>query len=217
VVGRPVYSVFSYPWAGLDPANGNPRGYVNGQVSENFDAIYNNTTLSQLKYHGSALPTQFGSLANDFRYGNISLEVNLMFKLGYYFRKQSIDYGQLFNNGYGNPDFALRWQKPGDELHTNVPSMVYPDVVTRDAFYNGSSVLVERADHVRLQYITAGYDLLKSRFPGLPFKMLRLYANVSNIGIIWRANKEHIDPDYYYGRYSLKPPLTIAFGVKTSF
>jgi len=217
VVGKPVYSIFSFKSAGLDPTNGNPRGYINGQISEDYSALYNNSLLSDLKYSGSAIPTKFGSLLNTFTYSNFTLDVNVTYKLGYYFRKASIDYGNLFNNGIGNSDFALRWQKPGDELHTYVPSMVYPDDVNRDAFYLGSEPLVEKGDHIRLQYITASYDFLKLKHPKLPFKTLRIYTNLSNLGLIWAANKDHIDPDYYYSGNTLKPPLTIAFGIKTTF
>jgi TonB-linked SusC/RagA family outer membrane protein len=217
IVGKPVYSILSFKSAGLDPLNGNPRGYIGGQISEDYNALYNNTPLSDLKYSGSALPTKFGSVGNTFTYKNLSLTIVATYKLGYYFKKTSIDYGLLFNNGQGNSDYALRWQKPGDELHTYVPSMTYPDNVQRDAFYDGSESLVEKGDHIRLQYITAGYEFNKNTYRWLPFKTLRLYTNVSNLGIIWRANKDHIDPDYYYSGNTLKPPLTIAFGLKASF
>ncbi|MFI5136243.1 MAG: SusC/RagA family TonB-linked outer membrane protein [Sphingobacteriales bacterium] len=217
IVGKPVYSILSFKSTGLDPLNGNPRGYVNGQISEDYNTIYDNSQLSDLKYSGSALPTKFGSVANTFTYKNLSLTVVATYKLGYYFRKTSVDYGLLFNNGQGNADFALRWQKPGDELHTYVPSMVYPDIPERDAFYDGSEGLVEKGDHVRLQYITLSYEFNRKTVPRLPFKTLQLYTNINNLGIIWRANKDHIDPDYYYSGNTLKPPLTIAFGLRTSF
>ncbi|CAN5430481.1 SusC/RagA family TonB-linked outer membrane protein [soil metagenome] len=217
ILGKPVYSILSFKSVGLDPLNGNPRGYVNGQVSEDYNALYSNTGLADLKYSGSALPTKFGSVGNTFTYKNLSLTVVATYKLGYYFKKISIDYSLLFNNGQGNADYALRWQKPSDELHTYVPSMTYPDNVQRDAFYNGSENLVEKGDHIRLQYITAGYEFNREAHRWLPFRTLRLYTNINNLGIIWRANKDHIDPDYFYSGNTLKPPLTIAFGLKASF
>jgi TonB-linked SusC/RagA family outer membrane protein len=217
VVGRPVYSIFSFRSAGLDPVNGNPRGVVNGQVSEDYNALYYNTQLSDLKYSGSALPNKFGSIGNTFTYDNFSLSIVATYKFGYYFKKMSIDYGNLFNNGAGNSDFARRWQNPGDESHTYVPSMVYPDIPERDQFYLGSESLVDKADNVRLQYITASYDFNRTQYPKLPFKRLQLYTNISNLGIIWAANKDHIDPDYYFSNNTLKPPLTIAFGLRASY
>lgn len=217
VVGKPVYSIFSFPSAGLDPENGNPRGYVNGQVSEDYAGIYNNTLVSQLKYNGSAIPTYFGSFLNTFIYKSLSLDVNISYKLGYFFRKISTSYNELFNEGIGNADYSKRWQKPGDELHTQVPSMIYPDDPNRDSFYAGSDVLVDNAGHIRLQYITLNYDFQQLGFPILPFKLLRVFMNVNNLGLIWAANKDHIDPDYYAGPYQLKPPLTVSFGLKVTF
>ncbi|MGF7079049.1 SusC/RagA family TonB-linked outer membrane protein [Mucilaginibacter sp. UYCu711] len=216
VVGKPVYSILSYSSAGLDPANGNPRGYINGQLSEDYASLYNDTQLSELKYSGSALPTKYGSVSNTFSYKNVTLTVVATYKLGYYFKKTALSYSDLFQNGIGNGDYAIRWQKPGDELHTTVPSMSYPAIPERDGFYAGSEDLVEKGDHIRIQYISASYEFNRSRTPGFPFKVLQLYTTVSNLGVIWRANKDHIDPDYYFGPSTLKPPLTISLGLKAS-
>ncbi|WP_143959136.1 SusC/RagA family TonB-linked outer membrane protein [Litoribacter populi] len=32
--GNPLFSVYSYPWAGLDPDTGDPRGYLNGRLAQ---------------------------------------------------------------------------------------------------------------------------------------------------------------------------------------
>jgi hypothetical protein len=90
--------------------------------------------------------------------------------------------------------------------------MIYPDDSFRDQFYNNSSTLITKGDHIRLQDIAASYTLGKSiRY----LKNIRVYANVSNLGIIWRANKENIDPDYG----SIRPPAqrTYTFGLSADF
>jgi hypothetical protein len=52
----------------------------------------------------------------------------------------------------------------------------------------------------------------------LAIKSLQLYANINNVGILWRANKDHIDPDYNYGGlYPLVDPTTYALGLRASF
>jgi hypothetical protein len=56
-------------------------------------------------------------------------------------------------------DYARRWQKPGDEQRTNVPSFTYPTDSSRDQFYNQSSVNVEKGDNIRLQDARLAYDL----------------------------------------------------------
>lgn len=215
IVGKPVNSVLSYKWAGLDPATGGPRGYLHGKVSEDYDNIVGGgTPLSDLVYSGPGLPTLCGSMGNTISYKHISLTAVITYKFGYYFRKQSISYSTLFSSLNGTADFANRWQKPGDELHTNVPSMVYPANSSRDQFYNGSEVLIEKGDNVRLQYITISWDMEKL-FKRLPAAAITLYVSVNNIGIIWRANKDHLDPEYTIG--SIPPSKNIAIGLRANF
>jgi TonB-linked SusC/RagA family outer membrane protein len=214
--GKPVYSILSYRWAGLDPQTGDPRGFLNGQVSKDYaDILGSGTSVSDLVYSGPALPTVFGSLGNSVAWGHISLTVRLLYKFGYYFRRPAMDYSDLFNGGVGNADFSKRWQKPGDELSTNVPSMIYPDYPNRDQFYTGSSVNVDKGDNIRVQYLNLVYTLDRGQLQSLPFKSLDVYVAASNLGIIWRANKDGLDPDYPAG--TLPPVKIFALGVKGSF
>jgi hypothetical protein len=216
LVGKPVYSIFSYAWAGLDPQTGDPRGILNKQMSKEYSTILGTgTQLTDLIYSGPALPIIFGSVGNTVSWKNISLTARLLFKFGNYFRKTSIDYTNLFNTRTGQSDFALRWQKPGDERMTNVPSMIYPSNSARDAFYDGSIVNVDKADNIRIQYILLSYEITKIQFKGLPFRSLQLYLNLNNLGIIWRANKDHIDPEY--PMLTLPPSKSLAVGLKVNF
>lgn len=218
IVGMPVYSVFAYRWAGLDPATGEPQGYLNGEISKNYTEIMaSDKGIEDLQYFGSALPTKFGSVINSFRYRQLYLDVGITYKLGYWFRRSSVNYTNLITDFNGHSDFAKRWQKPGDESVTDIPSFQGTADYARDAFYNGSAALVEKGDHVRLQYITMGYQISKSNFFGLPFKNLQMFCSVNNLGILWKANNAGLDPDYSWGTYSLKPVTTISFGLKTQF
>lgn len=215
--GKPVYAIYSYKWAGLDPNTGDPQGYVNGEVSKDYATMTGSLTqVTDLNYHGSALPTHFGSFGNTLSYKNFSLTARLTYKLGYYFRRSSINYNNLYRNGDGHSDYVNRWQKPGDEAFTDVPSLVYPANSRRESFYSGSAALVERGDHVRLAYLTASYALTKANWKQLPFQRLEAYANVSNLGLLWSANNKGIDPDFHLGRFALPPARTISFGLKAS-
>jgi hypothetical protein len=122
------FAVYSYPWAGLDPNTGDPQGYVNKQLSKDYAAIVSNMTVDSMKYHGTARPKYFGSLRNVFSYKGISLSANIIFKLNYYFRRSSIGYSGFYTSWTGHRDFTKRWQKPGDEKLTNVPSIQYPPI-----------------------------------------------------------------------------------------
>ena len=223
--GYDLSRVFGYEWAGLDPSTGDPRGFVNGApvaISNSTDgtANYNaiqNQSIGTLKYFGSGVPVYFGSLRNTFSYGNFSVSANILYKLGYYFRRPKnnvVNYAELFGTTsvIQGIEYENRWQKPGDELQTNVPSAVISSTnLNRDNFYYYSSVNVLKGDHIRLQEVNLSYaiNVKADRF----IKNPRVYANVSNIGVIWRANKLGIDPDVF--DYPI--PRTYSLGFSANF
>jgi len=94
--------------------------------------------------------------------------------------------------------------------------MVYPLISSRENFYNSSEALVEKADCIRLQYVTFSYSLTKQRYPWLPFKGMQIYLNANNLGILWRANKLGIDPDYTYTNSVTPNPKSIALGLRVN-
>lgn len=197
IEGGAVYAVYGYKWAGLNPVNGNPRGYVNGVISEDYATIVGSkSTLADIEYVGRAFPMLTGAFANGFKWKGFNLDVRLAYKFGYYFRRPSLSYSSLYSNRQGNAEYASRWQQPGDELVTDVPSAIYPSVSSRDSFYNYSMATIEKGDHLRLQYVSAGYTLTKQQYKGLPFKQVTLRAVANNLGVLWVANKLKLDPDY---------------------
>jgi len=209
--GYPYYAIFSFKYAGLTNT-GDPQGFLNGTISQDYTGIANSQNRSELVYNGSATPTSFGSLRNTFDFKGFDLSFNIVYKLGYYFRRSSLNNDALYSTGGGTyqmADFDNRWQKSGDELHTNVPSLIYPSDTYRTALYTYSNVLVENASNIRLQDLRLGYTF--SKLPRNVFKSLSLYAYANNIGILWRANKYHIDPDYPTG---IPVSRSIAFGIK---
>ncbi|PRY09807.1 TonB-linked SusC/RagA family outer membrane protein [Pontibacter ummariensis] len=217
IEGKPAYSLYSFKWAGLDPQTGDPLGYLDGEVSSDYFSInYGEANLDDLVYHGSAIPTFFGSLGNTFSWKGFSLTARLSWKLGYFFRANSISYSTLYSSWGGHSDFAQRWQKPGDEQHTNVPSMTYPDNFARDSFYAGSEVLVEKGDHIRLQYVSASYTLPAKGTKQGALKDGQVYLNLSNLGILWRANSRGLDPDRYNFN-ALPDPQSISLGFRATF
>ncbi len=209
ILGAPLSGVYAYKWAGLDHTAGNPQGYLNGAVSEDYASIVN-APPSSLKFFGSAIPVTFGSFSNTFSYKQFSVSANIKYEFGYYFHALSTNYGTLSNDAPTMADFAQRWQKPGDEQHTNVPSMIYPDDYYRDAFYTSSAALVAKGDNIRLQDVVASYTINK---PGSYFKSIKLYVTAQNLGIIWKANKFGIDPDY---GYNFPAPKTISLGLNVN-
>jgi TonB-linked SusC/RagA family outer membrane protein len=224
LIGRPLYSIYALRWEGLDPATGDPIGYLNGpkgqngQATENYNLILNSSDLSNLVYKGPVNPPFFGGWRNNLYWRQWGISCNIVYKMGYVFRRNSINYSELFSGlAPGNPDYDQRWRQAGDERHTNVPSLPVPNLTLinpRDNFYTNSEVLVEKADQVRMQDIQLSYDLTRSAHRRLPARLVRFYLYANNIGIIWKANHSGIDPDFLA---AMPNPRSLALGVKTDF
>jgi hypothetical protein len=210
--GKSLYSIFSYKWAGLDPSTGDPQGYLNKTVSKDYSSIINNATPDSLVYNGSARPTLFGALRNTFVYKNFSLSINLTYNFGYYFRKPGVSLNYQDILSLPNSDYTKRWQNPGDESLSNVPSLSYPSNTARNSFYQYSEVLVEKADHIRLKDVQLSYEVSKKLWKKMPFTNFQVYGYATNLGLIWKANKSGLDPDYYNSL--MLPGKTFSIGAK---
>ena len=207
--GYPVNSIYAFKWVGLDPANGDPRGYQKGSATTQYQDIFN-APADSLVFKGSATPTLWGTLRPSIARGNWKISVTLTGKFGYVFRRSSVNYFDPYNNRIaGRNDFSRRWTP--DNTNTEVPSFKLTPNGERDFFYNYSEILVERGDHIRLQDVRFDYDF-SSHFKKWKIKNVTAYAYASNLWLLWSANKLGIDPDSQYG----PPPgksVTIGFTV----
>jgi len=219
IIGKSPYSVYSFPFAGLDAANGDPLGYNGKTVSKDYLEIFQQKIdTGNIIYHGSAIPAYFGFLSNTFRYRRFSIYVNLTYRFGYYFKKNTISYSNLISFGTTHADYAKRWQQPGDEKSTTVPSLTYPLTNSRrDDFYANSEVNVFKGDHVRLQNIRFSYTIDPERLKKIFVKHIELYGMIQDLGILWRANKANLDPDYDTGNGRYIVPRKITIGLRCDF
>ena len=212
--GKPLYAVYSHRWAGLDPLTGDPRGYFDSEVSKDYATLNTQTPLEDLVYHGSRRPVVFGAIRNTFSLYGFTVSANISYRLGYYVRTPSVSYATVLQGNGGHGDYYARWQHPGDELSTHVPSLPSAVNNARDAFYSNSSVLVQRGDHIRFQDINLSYTMLKNQTRWLPFNTIQLYVYANNIGLIYKKMKGDLDPDYLS---TMPPPKSIAAGLKIDF
>lgn len=214
LVGKPLFSWYSYRWAGLNPENGDPRGYVGKDISSNYTDLQN-VSPDELVYNGVVSPPYFGAIRNNITWKGLSISFNITGRFGYFFRRNSISYSGLFSTWTGHGDYSFRWEKEGDEKNTNVPSFRYPNNASRDAFYQNSEILIERGDHVRLEDIRFGYMLGKPMLSKTPFQQVKLLIYLSSLNaIIWKANDKDIDPNFVSGPF---PGRNIAIGVNLGF
>ncbi|QIH34467.1 SusC/RagA family TonB-linked outer membrane protein [Sphingobacterium sp. DR205] len=222
VEGNSLFGLYSYKSAGLDPTNGDPQGYHNGEISKDYVNLINSNDNSLLIYHGSSRPTTLGSFRNTFSYGDFSISANIIYKLNYHFRKISSNTNYMETLGFVNSDYSSRWQVPGDEIKTSVPSLIYSTNTNRNSFYQSSEVLVEKGDHIRLQDISLAYNFSNNWCSSIGLRSLQLYSYINNIGILWRTNKSGIDPDFNQNLFSgytgnIVLPRTYALGIRANF
>lgn len=194
----PVYSLYAFKSAGLDPQNGDPRGYLNGAVSKNYTSLVNGPA-ENLDYIGSTVPVFFGGLSSVISYKQLELSATFTARLKYYYKQGAMSSNEPFSiTTKGNYEYSKHWQQPGDERFTTVPSYkVWPED-NRDYFYANSTDVVERADQIRWHEMKLSCNLRKLLPERYPIRSCIVYVYASNIGIIWQAGKRGIDPDFLY-------------------
>ncbi|WP_313419895.1 SusC/RagA family TonB-linked outer membrane protein [Sphingobacterium multivorum] len=215
VEGRSRDAVYGIPWFGLSHENGYPLVRNTNGYDQDYAGYLNRLKLDDLKMKGVSVPPFYGSLRNMFSYKGVTLDVMLSWKSGYVFKRSSSN-GIVYSMNY-HMDYLKRWQKPGDELLTDVPAVRDIDNVTPSSgtIYDSSEILIEKGDHIRLQDISLSYTLPKSTTPGNAIKNMRFYAYARNLGVIWKSNRHGIDPDYVNSEFVA--PRTFALGLQVDF
>ncbi|WP_258100615.1 TonB-dependent receptor [Marinoscillum pacificum] len=213
--GKSIDGLYSVPWWGLDPETGDPLVEMNGELVKEYREYTQNLTFKDLIYHGVNVAPLYGAVRNNMSWKEWALSVNISWKANYYFRKSGLNYDNLFDDQAMHRDFLDRWQQPGDEAHTNVPSMPEQANAYRDFVYTGSELMIEKGDHIRLEDINIGYTFSQNASPWLPLKELRVFAYARNLGILWQASKSGLDPDYPNASY--RTPRTYSIGLNATF
>lgn len=189
VVGKSLDMNYAWKSGGLDPATGEllaPDG------TKDYTAYLSSAKIDDLADMGLKFPPYAGVFRNTFSYGNFSLSASVDYKFGFYFRRNTINYSQLFTGGVGHMDYLKRWQVPGDENVTSVPVFPVDKNLSRDELYVNSALMYEKGDFLRLADLQLSYRT----FPGfLKNKECRLFATVRNVAWIYRANALGLIPD----------------------
>lgn len=209
--GQPVDGLYAYRWAGLNnqgqPQIYNSKGVVTG--SSGFPTTY----AADMIYMGRSTPAIFGGFTNTLQYKSWSLSARMVYYMGYKFLKNEIYAGsyptstQLSGRLSTSRALVNRWRQAGDEAFTNVPGISNANSKTVE-WYNNSDISVADGSHIRLQQVTLGYVMPASMLKKVPaFKSAAINLTASNLGIIWRKNKDGIDPDYVMTNdYNNLPP-----------
>lgn len=137
VKGQPVGTFYSYKFLGLSPVDGGPMfdDWMDHVEDLKGKSKYE-TYTSVLTASGSREPIMSGNLSSMLRWKNLRLNANFVYSLGAKTRLFGMygagtesngvyaQQGQLKSENNLSRDYLDRWQKPGDELHTNIPAII---------------------------------------------------------------------------------------------
>ena len=188
-VGHSIYDYWLPTYKGVDATNGDALYELNTKNGYQDNAPYDfpdktingtqyTTSISRAKYdyHGSAIPDLYGSLNNDLRYKNFSLNILTTYQVGgktydgVYSSLMSANFGQSLSS-----DIEKRWQNTGDQ--TNVPRLDYG---RSGDFYGPSDRWLISATSLTVNNINLGYAFNPSVLQRLKISGLQTYLSVEN-------------------------------------
>jgi hypothetical protein len=209
VAGYSADALFAYKSKGLNAA-GAPVGYINGDTSVNYAAIISATDGATTQYVGSSVPTTGINWLNSFHVKQWTVSCMTSAKLGFWVRKPALNYSKILTGQGGDaPGFDNRWQKIGDELTKTIPVLKFPIDANAMDFYEGSTANVVNGNNIRIQYVQLSYQYESAKNSNSIFKRFECFLTINNLGIIYRANKDHLDPEIPLRSYPAGRSLTL--------
>lgn len=206
--GYPTNGFWSYSFAGLDPTNGNATFNL-------FDTDQEKARLdptSYMVYSGQTTPSVTGGMNLNFRYKQFSLGSGFAMIVGAKTRLNSPYVN--FNSGYKIPNSELnvdrmlldRWQKPGDELVTDIPSINPGNITTTKlpdglnsgtllSFWEKSDVMVANASFLRCRNIDLSWRFDRKWVNKLRLSNLSVTASMNNVFVLASSKFNGLDPE----------------------
>ncbi len=246
--GKSIGTFYSYNFIGLDPQNGLPlfddyRDRQHLLEGQPLDRIMERVGVVS----GSREPNFAGSFYSTLRYQQWSLSASFNYALGNKIRKFALYKDVLDGVSSENnvrKEFTHRWRKPGDERHTQLPSLISPSdpafgdnryhwsaatpAATQgfEAFadnywmmYDNSNARVVSGSYLRLSNLALRYQFTRKQLKGLPFSNLAFDAAMTNVFTLKSSALEGQDPTQsgfsLQTSLSLRPSFT--FGLRISF
>lgn len=202
-IGYSTAPIFAYKYAGLDNLGDPQIKLADGTVTKQPFG----TKPDDVVYMGTAVPVFNGGFTNTFTYRSISLTANMVYNLGHVMRKDvnNLYTGRLTSGGNGlfggntTPYFLERWKVPGDEAITNVPSYVANESLSfrrNVLYYTLADINVVSASYIKLRDLTLSWAVPTQSLKLLGMSSLNVYFQTTNF-MIWKANKDNIDPEFH--------------------
>ncbi|TJY66098.1 SusC/RagA family TonB-linked outer membrane protein [Sphingobacterium alkalisoli] len=210
-IGNPYQSLYGYAWAGLTD-QGMPQVYD----SAGEKVLYTPGDLASVIYAGSTVPTHTASWTNSLTYANFDFSIMMTYEAGHKIRNTDLPYlggsSQFANIRIANKDIADRWRQAGDEMHTDIPRLVFPE---EEGLYNAQSENIYRnadinvldASNLNIRNISLAYRIPGQYLSKLRIPNARIQLNAENVALFAKsANAKNMlggyrRPNYVFGLY----------------
>ena len=203
--GYPVNSLFSIKFNGLDHVTGVPT-FIDQTGKVSSDVFLQDQNTSNLVYEGPVDPTITGGFSNTFNYKAFSLNIFITYQAGNKIRLYPAFRGSYSDFDAMPKEFFDRWVMPGDELVTNVPSVLgaweryIVDGSGASPYnnYNYSTERVADGSFVRLKTVSLSYNLGDQVLKKLSLNSASFTAAASNQWLIYSDPKlKGQDPEFF--------------------
>ena len=203
--GYPVRSLFSVPFVGLTEEGLPMFLNENNEVTTTNINLQERQKLDFLKYEGPTDPIYTGSLGNVFSYKGFHLNVFMTYSFGNVLRLDPVFKAAYNDLSSMTKVFRNRWMRGGDELTTNVPTIIdrYRNKKTNNieraySAYNLSNVRVAKGDFIRLKEVSLTYDFPKAWLSSTPINNLSLKLQATNLCLLYADSKLNgQDPEFF--------------------
>ncbi len=222
--GQSTLAFFGYEYAGVDPANGKSRYYVNDAADKSAGDFLLNGRGATYDFEnansvilGSANPKVFGGFSTDVQYNNLSLAVNFIYKIGGFIYDGA--YKDVADDGYYWERIRAKSVYENMWTETNkggtIPQLSGNDLTDPQQY---SSRQMTDATFLRLKNITLSYNIPSKITSKVGINNVRIHAGASNL-LTFSKYKE-ADPEVNnYGTRGWETPYgkTFTFGIDLNF
>lgn len=244
VNNMPVSTFYSYKFIGLNPLNGSP-------VFDDYNDrrhLLENKSLEEVMMmvttsSGQREPIFNGSISNTVTYKRFSVSANITYSLGAKMRLFAMYDPILSGVSAENnirKEFLNRWMNPGDEMFTNIPSIMspaHPEYFNYNphfsnipsnlsnipkfannlwSMYDRSDIRVVSANYLKLSSLSLRYSFAPSMLRGTPFSNAQVSFNTINLFTISAKELRGQDPTqagFAKPNLSIRPTYTFQFNV----
>lgn len=202
--GYPVSALFSIPFVGLND-EGIPQFInENGEITTTDINFQEYDKIDYLKYEGPTEPTITGGFNNTLTYKNWRLNIFITYSFGNKIRLDPV-FSAAYSDMSAMPkEFKNRWAVPGDEAHTDIPTIASMRQYINDnnlsyAYnaYNYSTARVADGGFIRLKDVSLTYDLPKKFLNKIGLSTASVKLDATNLFLLYSDKKLNgQDPEF---------------------